>query len=88
MKGLQEFLNDQGQVKQWPAKHINKQLVIEYLATKFEDRKVYHEREINEILKQWHTFQDWPLLRRSLVDYGYLTRNLDGTEYKLIRMHL
>ncbi len=79
---LNRFLNQDGQLTQWPAKHAMKHLAIGYLATKFEFGKVYHEREVNELLKQWHTFQDWPLLRRSLVDYGYLIRNRDGTEYR------
>ncbi len=79
---MKQFLDADGRVSQWPAKHELKQQVIAYLAEKFETDKVYHEREVNEILKRWHTFSDWPLLRRSLVDYGFLTRNRDGTEYK------
>lgn len=81
---LERFLDTNGRLIQWPAKHANKQLVVAYLSSKFELSKIYHERDVNEILKQWHTFSDWPLLRRSLVDYGYLTRNRDSTEYKLV----
>ncbi len=82
--GLERFLDAEGRVMQWPAKHEYKQSVIAYLAEKFEPGKTYHEREVNEILKQWHTFSDWPLLRRSLIDYGYMIRDLEGTEYKLM----
>ena len=80
----EKFLNDQGLVASWPSKQANKKLVIAYLADKFDIDKTYHELEINKILKQWHTFSDWPLLRRSLIDYGYLTRNRDGTEYRRV----
>ena len=76
------FLNDSGLVVVWPKKHADKQLVCEYLATKFEASKVYHEREVNEVLKVWHTFQDWPLLRRELIERALMTRNTDGTEYR------
>lgn len=85
MNKIENFLNEKGQLKQWPAKHTYKQAVIQYLSTKFEPGKVYHEQEINQILKQWHTFSDWPLLRRSLIDYGYMARNQNGTEYKRLK---
>lgn len=81
---LQRFLNPEGQLQQWPAKHADKQLVLGYLAEKFRPNTSYHEREVNDILKAWHTFSDWPLLRRALVDSGYLQRNRDGTDYRRV----
>lgn len=82
---LDNFLDEDGLVIQWPAKHSNKQLILEYLAQKFSMETSYSEKEINEILKQWHTFGDWAILRRSLVDYGYMQRKAGGTEYH--RLH-
>lgn len=79
---IENFLDDNGKVTQWPKKHANKQLVISYLAAKFEFEKTYHENEVNEILKLWHTFFDWPLLRRSLIDYGFMERDIEGKKYK------
>jgi hypothetical protein len=79
------FLNEAGLVKVWPSKHSRKELIVAYLATKFEFDTVYHEREVNEILKQWHTFSDWPLLRRELVERGYMSRNRSGTEYRRLK---
>lgn len=81
-KTVERFLNDQGQVIVWPKKHGDKELVLAYLASKFDSDKSYHEREVNEILKQWHSFQDWPLLRRELFERGYFDRNRDGTDYR------
>lgn len=78
---INRFLNADGLVIQWPTKHADKQLVLEYLATKFEAGRSYFEQEVNEVLKTWHTFQDWPLLRRELCDRGYLDRNPDGSSY-------
>jgi hypothetical protein len=54
------------------------------VAQKFELGRFYHEREVNEVLKQWHTFSDWPLLRRELVERGLMTRNRDGTNYRRV----
>lgn len=82
MSDVQRFLNDDELVKQWPKKLSDKRLVLEYLATKFEFDRSYHEREVNEVLKQWHTFSDWPLLRRELFEQGFLDRNRSGTDYR------
>ena len=79
---ISRFLNEDQKVTVWPKKHADKDLVLAYLITKFEIDKTYHENEVNEILKQWHTFQDWPLLRRELFERSYITRNIDGTAYK------
>ena len=52
-----------------------------FLSTKFVEDKIYSEKEVNEILNKWHTFVDWPLLRRELVDRGYLARETGGYKY-------
>lgn len=82
---LRNFLNDNGQVIQWPAKYSNQQLVLEYLALQFDTKSVYTESQVNGILKTWHTFGDWALLRRALVDEGYMQRKTDGSEYRRLR---
>jgi hypothetical protein len=82
---VKRFLDDDGKVHVWPKKHADKELVLDFLVTKFEFHKTYHENEVNEILKAWHTFQDWPLLRRELFERDYLARNLSGTDYKRLK---
>lgn len=82
---LKRFINDEGHLLVWPKKQVDKELVIAYLATKFEFDKSYNEREINEILKEWHAFSDWPLLRRELFERNYFSRNKSGTIYKRLR---
>lgn len=81
-KDISRFLNSAGIVIVWPKKHSDKNLVLAYLITKFDMGVTYNENEVNEILKQWHTFNDWPLLRRSLVDGGLLTRDINGYRYE------
>ena len=78
---IKRFLTDDGKVKVWPSKQADKEIALAYLVTKFEFDTTYHERQINEILKEWHTFSDWPLLRRELFERGYMSRNRSGTEY-------
>ena len=77
------FLNPEGQLVQWPSKQTDQLLVISYLAGKFALGTRYSEAEVTELLKTWHTFSDWPLLRRELYNRGYVTRNSDGSNYRL-----
>lgn len=81
---VERFLSENGLVNQWPKKHTDKHLVLVYLADKFEVGRSYDEQEINDILKQWHTFSDWPLLRRELFEQGFLDRDLSGSDYRRI----
>lgn len=82
MKTIQKLLNQEGQVTRWPTKPKEKTLVIEYLATKFSRDEDYSERDVNEVLKHWHTFSDWALLRRELFERGFLDRDRNGSSYR------
>jgi len=81
---LDSLKDAEGRIMRWPKKQAGKELVISYLATKFSKDQVYNESEVNELLKQWHTFTDWPLLRRELVERGYITRNKSGSSYNIV----
>lgn len=82
--GIERFIDKNKRVASWPKKHADKDLVLAYLITKF-DFTTYNELEVNEILKEWYTFSDWPLLRRELFERGYFDRNLDGTIYRRLK---
>ena len=82
---IERFMDADKRAISWPKKHTDKDLVLAYLITKFEFHTTYNELEVNEILKQWHTFNDWPLLRRELFQRGYFDRSLDGSIYKRIK---
>jgi hypothetical protein len=83
--GIERFIDKDKKVLSWPKKHVDKDLVLAYLITKFDFNTIYNELQVNEILKQWHTFSDWPLLRRELFERGYFDRNLDGSAYKRLK---
>ena len=51
------------------------------MAKKIEVGKKYSEKEINKIIKEYHDFEDTPLLRRELISKKYLARHDDGSEY-------
>ena len=80
---LKNFLNESGKLTVFPAKRKMKIYALLYLAQKFEPGKDYAEREINDILLDWHIFADPATLRRELYDYRFLDRSLDGKIYRL-----
>jgi hypothetical protein len=56
-------------------------VVLEKLAARFEKEKLYSEKEVNEILKE--ASEDFVVLRRYLIEYGFMDRKQDGSQYWL-----
>ena len=80
---LRNFLDAGGKLTAFPAKRKMKLYALLYLARKIPADKDFTEREINDILLDWHTFADPATLRRELYDYGFLDRSADGRVYRL-----
>lgn len=78
---IDQYLEENGKIKIWPSKRDKKYAVLAYLSTKFEAEVFYTEKQVNEIIKQWHTFGDFFLLRRELVDKKLIYRTDDGSKY-------
>lgn len=55
--------------------------LLKYLASKFDIGIDYKEGQVNAIIDGWHTFGDYFILRRELVDSGLLKRLPDGSRY-------
>ena len=81
MKGLENFIDNSGKIKTWPAKRELKLEILKYLADKFEYNHFYSEKEVNSIIECWHSFGDYFLLRRGLVDSKLLSRTKNGSRY-------
>lgn len=79
------FIDDAGKIAQLPAPNKTKLAVMTYLAGKFDEDKIYNEKEVNEMINAWHTFEDYFILRRLLVDYKLLERTTDGAKYWLVK---
>ena len=80
---LRPFVDEAGRLTQWPVRQKIQRMALDYLAQAFEPGREYSEREVNEILLEWHTFGDWALLRRWLCDGGHMEREGNGTRYRL-----
>lgn len=78
---LRRFLDASGRVTAWPVKRQSQDLVLSYLISKFEYGREYTEREVNQLLSQWHSYGDPATLRRALYDAQLLDRTLDGARY-------
>ena len=80
---LRGLLDSEGKLTGFPAKHKKKLYALLYLAEKIEPGHDYSERELGEILKAWHTFDDPATLRRELFDHFFLDRDPQGRIYRL-----
>lgn len=80
---LRNFLNESGRLTAFPAKRKMKIYCLFYLAQKVEANRDYTEREVGDLLLEWHTFADPATLRRELYDYHFLDRSRDGKIYRL-----
>ncbi len=78
---ITRFLDGEGKIVKLPKRRDVRDAVLVYLAGKFEPDRIYTEREVNAVCEAWHTFGDYFLLRRELVDHGLLNRERDGSRY-------
>jgi hypothetical protein len=70
-----------GRLIRWPARDKQAILCLFVLWSRIKPGESFTEREISELLDEWHTFGDHALLRRALVDYGLMSRTVDGSKY-------
>lgn len=78
---IKPFFDETGKIIKLPQKRSLRFAVLVVLADKFKSGQIYHERQVNEICTEWHTFGDYFLLRRELIDSGLLHRTRDGSQY-------
>ncbi|GAA2877896.1 DUF2087 domain-containing protein [Streptosporangium fragile] len=70
-KVLQSFLVE-GRLRAIPSKRDKQLIVLDYVVQVFEPGVRYSEKEVNVALRAFH--DDYPALRRYLVDEGMLSR--------------
>lgn len=82
-KSISAFLDEHGRVTAWPSKRrrAHQRAALEYLAALFEGGRRYGEAEVNALLREHTTLEDFALLRRELVEGDYLARTPDGASY-------
>ena len=70
-----------------PKDDLKKQEILEDIAQKFEKEKTYNEMEVNEIINSFDV-DDHVMIRRELINFGYLQRDPYKGTYWLIKSKL
>lgn len=78
---LETFVDANGRLKSWPVKRRSQEAAMGYLSNQLEPGRGYSEAEINALLDSLHTFGDFALLRRALVDGRHIERTSNGSRY-------
>ena len=76
-----KIMDQNGIIMRWPKKKAEKLEVLKYIQSKFEKGIEYKEIEVNQIIKKYHSFGDYALLRRELYDNCLINRTIDGRKY-------
>jgi hypothetical protein len=80
-KALRQF-DAHGRLTRWPIKFNVQRLMLWGLWMRFDARRRYSEREVNEVINAWHLYGDHCTLRRELVEMKMLARTDGGAEYR------
>lgn len=70
-----------GPLSSFPSKEKRKIIVLRHLLKRFEKNQIYSEKEINEIIKP--IYADFVTIRRYFIEYGFMERSKDGSQYWL-----
>lgn len=80
-KVVRDFSLPDGRLKSIPSQQKKLDVILRHVAASFEPGRQYTEKEVNEILSRYH--QDTAMLRRGLVDFKYMVREVGGARYWL-----
>ncbi|VYU28748.1 DUF2087 domain-containing protein [Clostridium tertium] len=79
VKVLESYFDENSALRSYPSKEKKKIIILEEIITNFSAGKKYSEKEINRVLKR--IFEDYVTIRRALIQYGFLDRSTDCSEY-------
>ncbi|MEG6586688.1 DUF2087 domain-containing protein [Dendrosporobacter sp. 1207_IL3150] len=68
-----------GPIHNYPLKEKKRVTILKHIIKSFDINKKYTEKETNDILKKF--YNDYVILRRHLIEYGFMDRNPDGSAY-------
>ena len=80
-KALMQF-DSRGRLLRWPNKYSVQKLAMWVLWTLFDGRRVYTEREVNQVLMAANAFGDHVTLRRELINHRLMSRKSDCSDYR------
>jgi hypothetical protein len=78
------YFDDGGVLQSWPARFNLQLLCLWVLWSRLLPDTSYTEREISDLLHDWHEFGDHALLRRAMFEAKLVDRTTDGRAYRRI----
>lgn len=80
-KFLEKYFEEglDGEISHFPKKEKHKIIILRHIIKRFELNKHYNEKSVNEVLKG--VFSDFVTLRRYLIEYGFMDRTTDCSDY-------
>ena len=66
-------------ILRFPKKEKHKIVILREITHRLADNKTYKEKELNPILQSY--YEDYAQIRRYLIEYGFMDRKEDGSEY-------
>lgn len=77
-KALKNYFKEE-KLKNLPAAEKKKIIILQHIMKSFQVKIKYTEKQVNEILKG--IFDDYATIRRYLIEYGFMERTKDCSEY-------
>lgn len=81
-KTLKTYLDENGALKQFPAREKKKIIILGEIVNNFKKDTEYSEKEVNKVLKRIYE-EDYPTIRRALIEYGFMDRSQDCQVYRV-----
>ena len=81
-KVIRTYMDENGALLRFPAREKKKIVVLREIMKNFKPDREYSEKEINRILERIYA-QDYPTIRRYLIEYGFMDRSKDGSVYRV-----
>lgn len=82
------YFSDAGLWQDWPLKRGTRELCLWVIWSRLQKARVWTEREISAEIDQHTGFRDAAQIRRSLIEMGLLTRNIDGSRYSRVEREI
>lgn len=77
-----------GRLQRWPSKRSEQILALWAVWSFLPSRTRFDELEISSLLRSWHDYDDYALLRRELCDHDLLRRTPDGRIYQRVEQDM
>ena len=77
-----------GRLLRWPSKRADQLLALWVVWSYVPADIQMSEPEVSSMLRDWHGYEDYALLRRELCDLDMLRRTPNGRIYRRVQHHL